>query len=197
MRNDLLVALSFVFLHPPAPLAADNLVANGEFDVGPQDSGWNLTAASGGWDAFDADLCIGSGALTGNSYEQAGQNVNAQTEDCLAYAPGEAVYVALRYKTPAEFLRLYLMTFSDADCAQFASTYGPLNVGGPTGGEWSPLEGFATLPDGTAAFQVRLEGRSASPFILSLDRVRVDRRPPIFADDFEGMQICRWSEEAP
>lgn len=178
-----------------APLAGQNLIGNGDFDVGVNSQGWHvLYAASTGNGSFDADLCIGSGTLFATRGGIA--SVEMHADDCIPVVQGETLYAEAQYNTPATNFRIWLDQFWDSDCTQLrvSSTYP--NGFGPTSGWASAAQSFPIGAD-TGAIKLFFTADASTPFTVEIDRVYIGRSPRVFADDLEGMSSCRWTQVVP
>ncbi|MEO7794568.1 MAG: hypothetical protein ABIV06_07315 [Thermoanaerobaculia bacterium] len=178
------------------PLAGQNLISNGDFNVGVNSEGWIVHyASSTGNGSFDADLCIGSGTLFATRGGLSSVEMHADG-DCIPVAQGETLYPAVLYNTPATNFRIWLDQFWDASCSQLrvSSTY-PDGFG-PTSGWATAAQPFPIGPD-TGAVKLFFTADASSPFTVEIDRVYIGRSPRIFADDLEGVSSCRWSDVVP
>ncbi len=178
-----------------SPLAGQNLIGNADFDVGVNSQGWTVRyASSTGNGSFDADLCIGSGTLlaTGN----APLRLELHAEDCIPVAQGDTLYSSVQYNTLATNFRIWLDQFWDADCSQLRVSSTFPDGFGPAAGWALAAQPFTIGPD-TGAVKLFFTADASDPFTVEIDRVHFGRAPPIFADDFGGMSLCRWTEVAP
>ena len=115
-----------------APLAGQNLITNGDFDVGVNSEGWTVWyASSSGNGVFDADLCIGSGTLQATSIGLLGW-VEMHAGDCIPVAQGDRLYPAVQYNTPATNYRIWLDLYWDASCTQSRAASTHVDGFGPT-----------------------------------------------------------------
>jgi len=179
-----------------APAAGQNLISNGDFNVGVNSEGWTVWyASSTGNGSFDADLCIGSGTL----YAARGGLTSVEMHadgDCIPVEQGETLYPSVRYNTQATNFRIWMDRFWDSSCDQLrvSSTYP--NGFGPTSGWASAAQPFL-IGANTGAVKLFFIADSNAPFTVEIDRVYIGRSPRIFADDLEGVSSCRWSQVAP
>lgn len=177
------------------PLAGQNLIGNGDFDVGVNSQGWVVYyASSTGNGAFDADLCIGSGTL----YATRGglSSVEMHADDCIPVTQGERLYPEVQYNTPATHFRIWLNLYWDSSCSQLRASSTYPDGFGPTSGWAAAAQSFLIGAD-TGAVKLFFTADGSDPFTAEIDRVYIGRSPRIFADDLEGMSSCRWSQVLP
>lgn len=184
---------------PVAPLAAQNLITNPDFDV--DDLNWfHDTSDNQHLGTADADACPDSGSLTAN-----GVNTSPnfyyfliRPLDCIPVTAGETLHASLRYRfSGSSFVRLYYSQCVDASCTNCTTFSGFVDTE-MASAAWAPLEGTWSVPSsGVAAVWLTLDAFSAAPFTIDLDRVYVGRIARISSDGFEGGTTCRWSSTVP
>ncbi|MBZ0090420.1 MAG: hypothetical protein K8H90_08595 [Thermoanaerobaculia bacterium] len=185
-----------------APIHAQNLLANPEFDDGQGLGSW-FTTATGTW-TLDADAgsCTQSNSALGTSAESGGgsQFLNMYSLDCIAVDPlaTPTLYLGATYKTTAQvFARVTLQFFSQADCNGSVTFSSP--VVGLTSPNWFTLLEGRPVPDTAASARVRVDFNPQAPgvpqYTAAIDRIYVGAGALIYADPFEadGGSACRWS----
>lgn len=184
-----------------APARAENLLANGEFDLPDGLSGWQVSL--GALDLVaDSGGCPSSDALAGSSAAGGGgiQFLTVVSSQCIAVdgAVESEIHLGAMYRTSAAvWARLDLRLHASADCSD-AVTFAAPQFGSTSVG-WNRIAGTVALPANTRSVRVQFGANPHSagepPFTVEWDRLYVGFEPEILVDGFEleGGSTCRWS----
>ncbi len=183
-----------------APLAAQNLLTNGDFETALGWAGWAW--GTGTWQLGpDSGSCTLSSAADGTSALVTTDHfLSLYGNQCIPVDPTATpvLHVAVMYKTTATvWARVYLQQFSDAACSSYLAWSG--TVSGGTSANWTRIMGPITLDSSAASVLVWLDFNpqqaGMGQYTGSIDRLYLGVEPQIFLDDFEDESgsACNWS----
>ena len=183
-----------------APLAAQNLLTDGDFETALGWSEWSW--GTGTWQlGADSGTCTLSSAADGTSALVTTDHfLSLISSQCIPVDPTvtPVLYLGGMYKTTfTVWARFYLQQFSDAACSNHLAWSGL--VFGNTSANWTRIMGPITLDPGTAAVKVWIDFNpqvaGMGGYTASVDRLYLGVEPQIFLDDFEDESgsACHWS----
>jgi hypothetical protein len=174
--------------------AQENLLStNPEFDDGL--AGWTTGAAQTSAAAGDADGCPQSFSFHGSATgPDSPSSVRIVSPDCIPVQQGDLLEIEVRYRAEAP-VHLEPLLFGGTACsASFIAELGPAL---PAVGEWTVgRRTFEVQPANATGVRLAVIAQidpGPVSFMLDVDRAYLGRRPRLFADDFEGGSICRWT----
>ncbi len=184
-----------------APLAAQNLLVNPDFDADA--SGWMLDCGSSlTWIPDDEAGCPGSGAVHVTSGPCNGVFDTASIAQCLPVAEGIVLSVTGRVRASFGFVLGLLSSYSTTDCSG-APTMATQSQATPVTGDWQTIvfDDF-TVQTGTASILLAFKTNDVTPVSADFDAGYAGEQPLVFHDNFEADSAsappsCRWSSITP
>jgi hypothetical protein len=177
-----------------APGHAQNLIpTNPEFDgFDAGFPGWETTSvfpAAG----EDADGCPDSGSFRAESDD--GSIASLLATECLEVETGDTFHLEVAYRSDVE-VYLRLAEFSNPGCS--TGLISALTGALPASAEWTTARVEKTIENvvvDSVRFQLAAYGGAEEPpFVAEFDRAYLGRVERVFEDDFEGGEVCRWSD---
>jgi hypothetical protein len=184
-----------------APLAAQNLLVNPDFD---QDvAGWSqVCGPSFDWVAEDEAGCPGSGAahvLCSDCMGIQGAGIGV----CVQVGALETAWASARVRPSGGFGVVAMSFYDNPGCTEPSASQ-QVAPAVPATGDWMTVAFDAVaIPAGTVSILVGFGGAVAvGPIESDVDFAYFGARPLVFRDDFEGNAgggepTCRWSLVAP
>jgi len=175
--------------------SAQNLLVNGDFNDGIPP--WVPTVQQTTWDGLaDVDGC----ALSGGAFLSApvGSFEAAARQSCFQVGSATSVYMSYwvqRISGLTIGAGLPLVVYTTTDCSGSYLT-GGLPIQSLPVGVWTKRSSWISLPPGTQSMAVMIDGFTeccTGGLEYIVDKVYLGFSEPIFLDDFEAANPCRWS----
>lgn len=117
---------------------------------------------------------------------------------CLPVTPGETLHLSAEISVSRSAERAIGVEFDqDLDACENSPGSGPGEEFTSVGSGWTTVTGTVVVPDGYTWMLFGVAGRDQinqlDTFEFQVDRLYLGLGEPIFLDDFEGGETCRWS----
>lgn len=187
--------MSFVLVARASAAAAQNLLANAEFEDAVGAAGWSVGTGSGGFEAdVDANGCAASGSLAADSVV-VGELQIARLFTCAPLSTFGNLRAEVLYRQFGGFGLGVEIAFYDApgcDAADFISSSGTYGHAPSTTWALATHSAVAPVQAQSAILQTWSSGPVDSVFVVNVDRAWLGFSTPIDWDDFEANATCRW-----
>ncbi len=175
---------------------AQNLIPSGEFDSDPIDAGWSVNPNAPVSLGPDSDECQFSFSFHVGSFPAVPPFQLSEAESpCFPVVEGTRLFTSLRTLSPASG-SLYLDLSSDANCGSYVDTIGFIPSGFSASASFATTTAQSTLiptGQGIVSAAIGFSSDFAGEFEVVVDRWYVGASNPIYLDDFEAQETCRWS----